>query len=278
MNTPEIDLDAYLERIGYSGPRTPSLETLRRLHELHPAAIPFENLSPFVGGEVRLDLPSIERKLVHGRRGGYCFEHNLLLLDVLRQLGFRASGLAARVLWNQPEDAIPARGHMLLRIELDGAAYLVDVGFGGQTLTAPLRLDDRAVQLTPHESFQVAAGDDGDLRLRSQIRGTWKTLYRFDLAPAYLADYEVTNYFLSTNPRSHFRTGLIAARVVPGRRFALSGARLSIHPAEGESEVRELASAREVIEVLEETFGIRTAEIPTLEQAVARLLSASPRA
>ena len=272
MDTPQIDLDAYLERIGYAGPRAPSLDTLRRLHELHPVAIPFENLSPFVGHEVPLDLPSIERKLVHDRRGGYCFEHNLLLLDVLRQLGFHASGLAARVLWNQPEHAITARGHMLLRVELDGTPYLVDVGFGGQTLTAPLRLDERTVQDTPHESFQVVDDDDCTLLLRSQIRGTWKTLYRFDLAPAFLADYEVTNYFLSTHPHSHFRTRLIAARVVPGRRFALSGAKLSVHPLVGESQVRELRNADDVIEVLEETFGIRTTGIPSLEDAVSRLL------
>src|SRR5688572_5787925 len=97
-----LDLDAYFERIGHRGPRPATLDTLAAIHALHPAAIPFENLDPFLGRPVRLDLPSLERKLVDERRGGYCFEHNLLLAAVLRRLGFAVTGLAARVLWNQP--------------------------------------------------------------------------------------------------------------------------------------------------------------------------------
>ena len=73
-----LDLDAYFERIGYRGERTATLPTLQEIHRLHPAAIPFENLNPLLGLPVRLDLASIEAKLVHSRRGGYCFEHNLL--------------------------------------------------------------------------------------------------------------------------------------------------------------------------------------------------------
>src|SRR5690606_14922037 len=100
-----VDLDGYFRRIGYGGPRTPTLETLRALQRLHPAAIPFENLSPFAGAPVSLELDAIQQKLVHDGRGGYCFEQNSLFLEVLRALGFRASGLAARVLWNRAEDA-----------------------------------------------------------------------------------------------------------------------------------------------------------------------------
>jgi len=115
-----LDLDAYFERIGYRGERTATLPTLQEIHRLHPAAIPFENLNPLLGLPVRLDLASIEAKLVRSRRGGYCFEHNLLLAEVLERLGFGVTRLAARVLWNQPEDARTARGHMLLAVAVDG--------------------------------------------------------------------------------------------------------------------------------------------------------------
>ncbi len=73
-----LDLDAYLDRIKYGGPRTPTLETLQRIHALHPAAIPFENLNPLLGWPVALDVETLQAKLVSAGRGGWCFEHNTL--------------------------------------------------------------------------------------------------------------------------------------------------------------------------------------------------------
>ena len=125
-----VDLDAYFQRIGYQGTAASTVETLRRLHHLHPQAIPFENLSPALGLPVPLDLPSVERKFIREGRGGYCYEQNALFAAVLCQLGFQVRGLSARVLWNSPEDAITARSHMLLEVTAEGEAYLADVGFG----------------------------------------------------------------------------------------------------------------------------------------------------
>lgn len=267
VSTSNVDMDAYFERIGYTGPRTASLETLRSLHALHPAHIPFENLSPFAGAPVPLDLPAIEQKLVREQRGGYCFEHNLLFLKVLTTLGFKAWGLQARVLWNRPDDAITARGHMLLHVEADGQWYLADVGFGGQTLTTPLRLETGVAQPTPHEPFRLVAASDGDFLMQSQGQETWRTLYRFDLVRAFPVDYEVSNYFLSTHPSSHFRLGLFVARTIAGQRLALGDRRLSVHRLGGTSEQRTLQSPLEIRDTLEHTFGIRVPETPQLQQA-----------
>src|SRR5262245_23414684 len=122
-----FDLDAYFDRIGYDGPVAPTLDVLKSIHRLHPQTIPFENLDPFLDRPVELDIASLQRKMVGGLRGGYCFEHNLLFMEVLKALGFSVSGLGARVLWNQPAGAITARSHMLLRVELDGCTWLADV-------------------------------------------------------------------------------------------------------------------------------------------------------
>ena len=137
-----IDLDAYCRRVGYDGPRTATLETLRALHLLQPQAIAFENLDPLLGRPVLLDAASLERKLLHEGRGGYCYEQNLLFAHVLRALGFNVSEHAARVLWNVPDGVKTPRSHMLLIVDLDGERYLTDVGFGGNVLTAPLLLND----------------------------------------------------------------------------------------------------------------------------------------
>ena len=134
-----LDLDAYLKRIGYSGPRNSTLETLRALQLKHPLAIPFENLDTLTGRPVKLDVTSLERKLVHSRRGGYCFEQNLLFKHVLTSLGFDVTALAARVVWERPAE-VRARTHMVLLVALDGRRYICDVGFGGLTATAPIEL------------------------------------------------------------------------------------------------------------------------------------------
>src|SRR5262245_38213377 len=189
-----IDLDVYFERIGYAGPRTPTLESLRALHARHPEAIAFENLDPLLGRPVSLDIRALQQKLVRDRRGGYCFEHNVLFSHVLAALGFAVTGLAARVLWNQPDDAVTARSHMLLRVDIEGGAHVADVGFGLQTLTGPLRLEPDVEQATPHEPFRLA-GVGGAFKMQSKIDGAWRTLYRFDLQEQFGVDYEIANYY-----------------------------------------------------------------------------------
>ncbi|MCT7375771.1 arylamine N-acetyltransferase family protein [Chelativorans salis] len=255
--TQTINLAAYLRRVKYEGPLEPTLETLSALHLHHPLAIAFENLDPLLRRPVNLDLASLQEKLIFGGRGGYCFEHNLLFMHVLSTLGFQVSGLAARVLWGREEDAVTPRGHMLLRVELPEGTYLADVGFGGLTLTAPLRLEAGLEQETPHESFRLDR--DGDTwRMRADVDGEWRCLYRFSLEEQFPVDYEATNYFLSTSPASHFRNSLIAARPTPEGRYALLNNRLNVHGGNGSR--RELKEAEEIEAVLWDIFGIDVPE------------------
>jgi N-hydroxyarylamine O-acetyltransferase len=90
-NSDELDLDAYLDRTGYRGPLDPNAATLRGLHRCHVETIPFENLEIMLGRPVDLDLGSLQAKLVTQRRGGYCYEHNLLFAAVLERLGYAIS-------------------------------------------------------------------------------------------------------------------------------------------------------------------------------------------
>ena len=272
-----IDLDAYFQRIGYDGERTPTLDTLRAIHARHATMIPFENLTPLLRQPVRLDTASLQHKLVQRGRGGYCFEQNLLLRAVLLALDFRVSGLAARVRWNVPDEVVTARGHMLLRVDIDGQAYLADVGFGGLTLTAPLALIPDIEQPTPHEPFRVIADGDGYM-MQAYIVQTWKSLYRFDLQDQYLPDYEVTNWYLSNNPSSHFVTGLMAARPDGDRRYALRNNQLAIHHRNGATERRVLTTVAELRAILQDGFRITLPDTPDLDPTLQRLVEQSQRA
>ncbi|MEI9405263.1 arylamine N-acetyltransferase [Mesorhizobium argentiipisi] len=250
-----FDLDGYFARIGYGGPADASLATLQALHAAHPQAIPFENIDALMGVSVGLDIASLQDKIFRQGRGGYCFEHNLIFMHALDALGFTVSGLAARVLWGQPDDAITARSHMLLRIELGGRTYIADVGFGGLTLTAPLPLQPGLEQQTPHETFRLVE-TGGQFRLQADIGGDWRTLYRFDMSQAYEVDYRVASHFLSTRPSSHFLSTLVAALALPDRRYGLRNNRLSTHHAGGRGEQREIATATELADVLENQLAI----------------------
>lgn len=274
MIQPLIDLDAYCARIGYDGARTPTLATLQALHARHTQAIPFENLSPFTGETVVLDLPSLQDKLIRRRRGGYCFEHNLLFWQVLNEIGFGVSGLAARVRWNVPDNVVTARSHMLLLVNLQGESFIADVGFGGMTLTAPLRLETGVEQATPHEPFRLLRSGDV-YTLEAQLAEVWKPLYTFDLQPQHLADYEVTSWYLANHPQSHFVTGLIAARPEASRRHALHNNRYAVHHLDGGTERRLLTSLDELKSILTGPFQIELPDTPDLDHRLQRLLVAS---
>jgi N-hydroxyarylamine O-acetyltransferase len=261
----------YFERIGYADSPAPMLETLRALHLRHVQAIAFENLNPLLGRPVLLDAESLERKLLHEQRGGYCFEQNLLFMRVLEAIGFRVTGLAARVVWNASEDAVTKRSHMLLRIDLDDGVYIADVGFGGQTLTGPLRLVPDIEQPTPHEAFRLIQSG-GDFVLQSLIENGWRSLYRFDLQRQHPIDYEAPNWFVSTHPGSIFRTTLRAARPFEGGRYALLNNQLAVHRLGKETERRSLTSVAEIRRALEELFLLLLPEGDELDAALARFL------
>ena len=267
---PSVDLDAYFERIGYEGPRTPTLETLRALHELHPAAIPFEAIDVMLDRGVDIAPEAVDAKLIGAGRGGYCFEHNGLLKRVLLSLGFDVESLIARVQWMAPEDApVRPRSHMGLRVTIDGVPWLADVGFGGCVSSEPLRMDTNEPQPTRHISFRLVPSSDG-LRVEALLGDTWAPLYDLCLDAQYDADYIPANWFTSTHPDSHFRHQLMVSRTMPEAQFALSNNRLTIRKP-GVGEEQHILTADELADVLRDLFGlpVEPSWKPILERASA---------
>ena len=270
-------MNAYFERVGFAGTAAPNLDTLRALQRLHTRAIPFENLSPFLGEPVRLDVASLEDKFVARRRGGWCFEQNLFFTHVLRSIGFDVKTLAARVRWNVPPGVATARSHMLMLVTLDGRRYVADVGFGGLTLTAPLELAMDREQATPHEPHRFVAEEDRYV-LQAKIAGDWQSLYAFDLHEQIQADYEVSNWYLANFPQSQFVTGVIAARADDGVRHALRNTRYSVHHADGGTERRVVKTVREMKDLLGGPFQIPLPAHPELDARLQRMIDANPAA
>jgi N-hydroxyarylamine O-acetyltransferase len=275
MEPSSLELDAYLARIGFSGKPVADLDTLRRLQRMHPRSIPVENLSPLLGEPMKLDVASLEDKLVARRRGGWCFEQNLYFTHVLRTIGFEVKTLAARVRWNVPADVTTSRSHMLMRVVVKGEPYIADVGFGGLVLTGPLRLEAGIEQSTPHEAHRLLASGDAFV-LEARVAGEWQALYAFDLHEQLQADYEVSNWYLANFPQSQFVTGVIAARTDDDRRHALRNTRYAIHHAGGNTELRQLRTVAEIKDVLSGAMRIPLPDHPQLDAKLQKVIDANP--
>jgi N-hydroxyarylamine O-acetyltransferase len=272
MSEPRLtNLALYLQRLGFDAPPAPTLETLRQLQLRHTSVFPFENLTTLSGEPVLIDLPAVERKVLHDGRGGYCYELNNLYLALLQELGFDARGISGRVVMGQPEVAWTARTHRLSLVTLDGVRYITDVGFGGMVPTAPLLLDSRAEQVTPHEPFRIEQHVDG-YTLRAKVADEWRAMYIFDLQRQDDIDYTVGNWYVSTHPESSFARQLMVARTGEGWRRTLNNGSFAIHRMGLDSERRQVVDVQELVALLDSEFGIRVPEHHTLIRTLERLI------
>lgn len=269
-NGDQLDLGLYLDRIGYSGPRTPTLSVLRALVAAHTTTIPFENLEAVLGRPVPLDLEILQDKLLRRPRGGYCYENVTVFAAALERLGFGVTGLSGRVTMGAA--GLRPATHALLRVTTtdDDRIWLVDVGFGAGP-PEPYALVDSPAEFTLGEWRFRLAREYGELETEQwvlhQFAGTgWVDRYTFTLAPQYRIDYEVGNHFVATSPRSPFTRRPFVQRFHPEAHHILDGRVLTTEHPDGSSRSRELELA-ELPETLAKVFDI---ELPE-EDAVALL-------
>jgi N-hydroxyarylamine O-acetyltransferase len=251
---PPLDLDRYLRRIGYDGERAATVANLQALHLAHATHIPFENLDVRLGLPIRLDLASLQAKLVDGGRGGYCFEHNTLFAAVLLALGYAVTPLAARVRYRSRQ--ILPRTHMSLLVEVEGQLWLADVGFGAEGLLLPVRFAP-AVETCQYAWTYRLVEEPGLHVLQSLHGGAWLDLYAFTLEPQQAIDYEVANHYVSTHPDSRMVQTLTVQLPTPAARFNLVNGEYSEDRGGGTVMRRTLTVDEELTAVLTDVFGLR---------------------
>ncbi len=253
-----LDLPAYLRRIGYAGAIAPTRQVLEALHLAHATHIPFENIDILLGRPITLDLASIQAKLVQQRRGGYCFEHNLLFAAALRASGFGLTRLAARV--RLGTRAMLPRTHMLLLVEAAGRRWLADVGFGGEGLLLPVPFGSGEAATQYGWTYRVVEdADSGTWILQSRRSDVWVDLYAFTLEAQLEVDYEIANHYMSTHPDSRFVRTLTAQLPGPARRMILRNREL-IEDRGAVVTTRRLGGDGEMVRALRETFGLDLSE------------------
>ncbi len=249
----QLDLDAYLDRLGLAGEPLPaSGQALARLHRAHLAAIPFENLDILLGRGIRVDLESIQAKLVRARRGGYCFEHGQLFGAALERLGFGVDRLLARV-WRP--GATSARTHLTLRVTAGGQAWLCDVGFGSSP-AEPVSLAAEGPRQAGAWTYDVVPGDPPrSWALRELQAGEWVTQYTVEETSVHPIDIAVSNHYTSTHPDSWFTQLPIVVRREPEAIRSLLGRAYTITRPGHVKERRDLSEA-EWKDALREELGL----------------------
>lgn len=260
------DLARYFERIDYAGPTEPSLANLNSIIFAHLSRIPFENLDILLGRPIELEPAGVEHKLITQRRGGYCFEQNTHLMHVLGALGYDVTPIGARVRVGRPRDAVPPRTHVFLRVDLPEGSWLADVGVGGFSPCAALRLSLDTVQPTPHEPRRICSdGEWQGLGLRAPsarlfhqvyFDDAWHDLCDFTLEPMPEIDRELGNWYTSAHPTSHFRQRLVAARATSNGRVTLLNRRFTRRENGSIAEQRDIRTPDELLDVLRREFGI----------------------
>jgi N-hydroxyarylamine O-acetyltransferase len=250
-----MDITRYLDRIHYSGPRTPSVQALRQLHRAHLFAIPFENLSIAWGEPIELSDVAHYWKIVECHRGGFCFEQNSLFAWALGELGYKVTLLAAEVYSEDKADFGLEFSHLALRVELD-EPMLVDVGFGDSFVNPiVMRLDAihaepprREFRITEHEgrfSLEMREGD-----------GAFVPSYRFTLTPRRIEEFEGMCQYHQTSPDSPFTQKSAVTLARPDGRVTLVNRRFTEVAADGSRQTSELQSDDEVADAMLRYFGI----------------------
>jgi N-hydroxyarylamine O-acetyltransferase len=251
-----MNVRTYLERIGYDKPARSDAESLFSLHRTHLLAVPFENLDIHTGVPIQLDEQALWDKIVHRRRGGFCYELNGMFAWLLQQLGFDVTYLNGRVYNGEGKRGLEF-GHLalLVRIPDAGQAWLADVGFG-DSFFEPLQFEPGKAHAQGLRAFRMQPVAYGYDLVRRDYDGEWRRQYFFDLQPRHFpVDYEEACLYHQTSPRSSFTQGQVISLATPDGRITLDSNHLAV-TTNGKRIKRKLKSETEFQEFLKGYFGI----------------------
>jgi len=249
MTSNSLDLDAYLDRIGYSGTAEPTLESLRALHSAHVMAVPFENLDIHLPREIVLDIDRIYNKIVNERRGGFCYEVNGLFAALLREIGFRISHLSARQV-QEDGGRGPEFDHLLVLVELD-EPWIADVG----AFRTPMGLNEERCEVDGR-CWRIEQRGDEYVMLRKDHGSDWSDNWAFTLKPRSFEEFAGMCHYHQTAPESHFMRNRVCSIATPDGRVTITNDQLII-TSKGEREELPIEGETAWNAALLEHFGIR---------------------
>lgn len=242
----------YLAAISAKQPEL-SLPFIKELQSAHVSIFPFSSVGVLLHEDLSLESLALFERVITQRRGGYCFEHNKIVYEILTSLGFRCEITLARVLHNRDID-VP-RTHRITKVTLPKGNYIVDVGFGPLCPREPLLLDVDTPQDQGDAVYRITQPDPGFYLLQIQKTDGWFTLYSFDSGRYTEADCRSGHHYSSSHPDAVFVNNLVVSRkYYDDIRLLING---EFHQTKrGETAITPISSKDKLNEILMEEFGI----------------------
>lgn len=204
-------IDEYLTLLECSGCREISCENLFALQAAHLRKIPYSNLTILIGGEPDLSVEALFDRLISRKQGGYCFELNGLLGQLLRDLGYEVTEYFGRWHFGLPDEVAPQR-HRILVVTCGGEKFIVDAGIASPAPVVPLKFVFDEEQYSSWRRYRLRRDPVYGNVVETLVDEAWKAFYSFGDTPAFARDFEYVNYFCSTHASSVFRKKFFAAR------------------------------------------------------------------
>ena len=204
----ETQLALVFERFGLTfGPgMKPDADLLADLQLGMATHVPYENLDILHGTPLSLDYGDLYDKIVVRHRGGYCFELNGFLGEVLRSLGYEVTELIARYLRGETE--IPMRRHrVVIARDCDGRRWICDAGIGQSAPRLPLPFEEGAVSEQFGETYRVEKEPFFGWVISDLHHGEWRRFYSFTEEEQLNIDYVMPSFWCEHAPESPFRSG-----------------------------------------------------------------------
>ncbi|MGZ8737172.1 MAG: arylamine N-acetyltransferase family protein [Nocardioides sp.] len=259
-----LDLDGYLRRLGVAA-REPSPEALAELHEAHVRTFTFDNIDVLLGRHPGVSLDDVQQKFVVRGRGGYCFEHATIVAAALERLGYHVRRHLGRV--GDPDAGTQqGRTHMVVEVVLEGQRVLCDPGFG-MSLLRPIPMTHGVEDdYLPGWRYRLRRTDAGDWALYRRREEGSEVAHTTDELEVKPVDVVIGHHYTSTFPGSHFTTGLILTKHLPGRHVTVTHETLTVRTPGEPSEHRPLYEGE-----IEEWLA--TLEVPLTPDEETRLLA-----
>ncbi|KQW53645.1 N-hydroxyarylamine O-acetyltransferase [Nocardioides sp. Root1257] len=218
--TDELDLSGYLARLGTTA-REPGAAALAELHEAHVRSFTFDNVDVLLGQHPGVSIDAVQEKFVGRGRGGYCFEHSTIFAAALERLGYDVRRHLGRV-GDPAAGTQQGRTHMVVEVVVDGERLLCDPGFGMSLLRPVTLVDGAEDDYLPGWRYRVRRTTEGDWALDRLREGGWEVAHTTDELAVRPVDVVMGHHYTSTYPGSHFTTGLVLARHLPGRHVTVT--------------------------------------------------------
>lgn len=227
IEAPSFDLQQYLKRINFSGEIKLNLDGIKKLMQSQIFSVPFENIDVQAGKIISLIGDDIVTQIVDKNRGGYCYQINGIFSLMLQEIGIPHYYIAVRPLVNPGQNA---KTHLAIIATIENEDYLIDLGFGGNSIREPLKLSETGIEIKQNfDTFTLVKTEENEFLLQILIDKEWSNLYSFDLNPQRWIDFKPANHYNYSHPDSPFTQKLIVVLQNPlGKKILLKNAVKSV--------------------------------------------------